>query len=534
MGKKSKKSASKSKSGKESAANRSESAEAAVTAEREALARRQLLIATLKAAAPTLAEELGDMNEIQLRERYVDGCGLSCMDLARVELTVGAVRSKGRLRELDDELHEYKELVEECKKENEDLRQEIEDAQRDSAEYTAYLLLKRAEKQAVIDRMQGDHAQSLAEYQRKRTELETKLSKEAQDLTEKIAVLQEKLDSKNQEIVSLSDVLHQRQRHETQLSELKSALEAAQATHTRQVLALERTLLEERVRVQRRNAARVAAMQAAAQHQALTSLAEHTSELSTENERMAAELKEAVARTQAMQRERTRLEEECKRLEREVEVRERVARVRPGAAGKVEDSVAHRVRQAVSANSAKESLLLQQEREKLDANSPARRIRELSGGKVGTGTNPPESGGSVGASSVKSKQGVHEPKGKPPPSSSRSQRRAKPRSLSVSGASVDSHLPARSLAETTPKDKLTSLRNLLHKPPAALPLDIALDPIQFASDQRLLEKVSAKTAALMPGGGRSKSPVLSLPKVRPHGGSAGSSTCSIPGVIDDD
>ncbi|KAI9183392.1 hypothetical protein H9P43_004309 [Blastocladiella emersonii ATCC 22665] len=269
--------------------------------ERDALARRQLLLTTLKAAAPSLADELGEMNEFQLRQR---------------------------LEVLDDELRQYKEMVDECKKENDTLRQEIEDAQRDSAEYTAYLLLKRAEKQAVIDRMNGEHDKSMAEYHARRAEIEAKLNKEAQEITDEIADLQEKLDSKNQEILSLADVLHQRQRHEAQLAAYRKDLESLQASHTRSILELERRLLEERVRVQRRSDAQVAAMQAAAQQQALASLAEHTQQLAAQNDAMAVDLRAAVAATMTLQQRKHALEMQCTALEQELAVRERMVAAR--------------------------------------------------------------------------------------------------------------------------------------------------------------------------------------------------------------
>ncbi|KAI9222287.1 hypothetical protein BC828DRAFT_404162 [Blastocladiella britannica] len=275
-------------------------ADAAANA-RDAEARRQLLMTTLKSAAPSLADDLGAMDEPQLR---------------------------ARLAELDHELNEYRQLVDSCKKENDSLRQEIEDAQRDSAEYTTYLLLKRAEKQAVIDRMKGDHDQSVSDYKQRRSDLEARLIKAEEDLKADITELQDRLDSKNKEIVSLSDVLHQRQRHEAHLASLKASLEAARSEHTRSVLELERSLLEQRVHVQRSHAANVSAMQSAAQEQALASLTQHASEMSKENDVFVVELKEAVARTMELTRERDRILETCSTLEKEVAIRQRLSRKR--------------------------------------------------------------------------------------------------------------------------------------------------------------------------------------------------------------
>ncbi|KAJ3366490.1 hypothetical protein GGF32_005492 [Allomyces javanicus] len=293
--------------GKKSSKSRSrdeaaDPARAAMTpAEREAAARRQLLLSTLKAAAPSWADDLGDMNESQL---------------------------KARLRELDEELALYKQQVEECKKENELLRLDIENAQKDSAEYTAYLLLKKAEKQSIIDKMNTEHLRIMTEFDTRKSEVENQLKKQAEGLENEIAVLDEKLDAKNQEILSLADVLHIRQRHEAQLAASRAELDAVTAAHQRALLDLERKLLEERVHVARRNDAQVAAMQTAAQHQALAALSDHTSKLAHDSEVMARELRDTVAATKALLARRDALALQYATLAKARDVRERTAAAR--------------------------------------------------------------------------------------------------------------------------------------------------------------------------------------------------------------
>ncbi|KAJ3365186.1 hypothetical protein GGF31_008594 [Allomyces arbusculus] len=275
--------------------------EAITPAEREAAARRQLLLSTLKAAAPSWADDLGDMNEQQL---------------------------KARLRELDEELALYKQQVEECKKENELLRLDIENAQKDSAEYTAYLLLKKAEKQSIIDKMNTEHLRIMTEFDTRKSEVENQLKKQAEGLENEIAALDEKLDAKNQEILSLADVLHIRQRHEAQLAASRAELDAVTAAHQRALLDLERKLLEERVHVARRNDAQVAAMQTAAQHQALAALSDHTSKLAHDSEVMARELRDTVAATKALLARRDALALQYATLAKARDVRERTAAAR--------------------------------------------------------------------------------------------------------------------------------------------------------------------------------------------------------------
>ncbi|KNE57192.1 hypothetical protein AMAG_02935 [Allomyces macrogynus ATCC 38327] len=277
-------------------------ARAAMTpAEREAAARRQLLLSTLKAAAPSWADDLGDMNESQL---------------------------KARLRELDEELALYKQQVEECKKENELLRLDIENAQKDSAEYTAYLLLKKAEKQSIIDKMNTEHLRIMSEFDTRKSEVENQLKRQAEGLENEIAVLDEKLDAKNQEILSLADVLHIRQRHEAQLAASRAELDAVTAAHQRALLDLERKLLEERVHVARRNDAQVAAMQTAAQHQAPAALNDQTSKLAHDSEVMARELRDTVAATKALLARRDALALQYATLAKARDVRERTAAAR--------------------------------------------------------------------------------------------------------------------------------------------------------------------------------------------------------------
>ncbi|KNE65929.1 hypothetical protein, variant [Allomyces macrogynus ATCC 38327] len=233
-----------------------------------------------------------------------------------------------RLRELDEELALYKQQVEECKKENELLRLDIENAQKDSAEYTAYLLLKKAEKQSIIDKMNTEHLRIMTEFDTRKSEVENQLKKQAEGLENEIAVLDEKLDAKNQEILSLADVLHIRQRHEAQLAASRAELDAVTAAHQRALLDLERKLLEERVHVARRNDAQVAAMQTAAQHQALAALSDHTSKLAHDSEVMARELRDTVAATKALLARRDALALQYATLAKARDVRERTAAAR--------------------------------------------------------------------------------------------------------------------------------------------------------------------------------------------------------------
>jgi hypothetical protein len=71
-------------------------------------------------------------------------------------------------------------LMAHSKKENDQLRQEIDHAHTDSAEYTAYLMLKKSEKQKVIDRMLADHDRVMNDFTDRKHNVESLLQKQVE------------------------------------------------------------------------------------------------------------------------------------------------------------------------------------------------------------------------------------------------------------------------------------------------------------------------------------------------------------------
>ncbi|KAJ1501960.1 hypothetical protein HMI54_001341 [Coelomomyces lativittatus] len=232
----------------------------------------------------------------------------SLQDLTQELETLNENQLKERLRNVNEELNEFKKKVEGCKKENDMLRQEIENSHKDSAEYASYLQHKKAEKQQMLDAINAEHERVMKGYQDKKQTMEKKLSQQVEELNLQIEELENKLQSKNQEILSLADILRIRQKHESQVQLYKQEIEQLKSSHVLQLQSLERKLLEERMRVKKESELQLTELQSQAQAQALQYLTEHTLHLSQENKKMEEALKQAVSLTQAYVQRKQQLE----------------------------------------------------------------------------------------------------------------------------------------------------------------------------------------------------------------------------------
>ena len=148
---------------------------------------------------------------------------------------------------------------------------------------------------------------------------------------------------------------------------MKEEIKEADRAHANNLLALEKSLLEERIAQQKTADATIASMQEAAQAKANKFLEDHTTALAIENKliflislcnqlkrlnfqkrSLEKELKQTVLTTQSLLEVKARLEKENVALRREQTVREDLVRIRVGAvhdaqvAGRVEEETRRR------------------------------------------------------------------------------------------------------------------------------------------------------------------------------------------------
>ncbi|KAI9098676.1 hypothetical protein DFS34DRAFT_81650 [Phlyctochytrium arcticum] len=248
---------------------------------------------------------------------------------------------KKRLEALEAELGDYKAKCERHKQENDWYREEIETCQRDTAEYIAYLESKKSEKQSAIDQLIESSKLDLEAFMSKKKIKEQENEAKMEELRKQIFDLEDKIETKQQEVQSLSDVMSRRARHEADIAHLRKEMHESEQQHQARIAELERTLLEERIRVQKETDSKIREMESAAHEKAHKYLTTHISVLDTDNDKLSAQLKALIAKTQALLAQKANLEVENVQLRRDATVRQDVLNIR---LQKVVDAEARRLR----------------------------------------------------------------------------------------------------------------------------------------------------------------------------------------------
>ncbi|TPX67374.1 hypothetical protein SpCBS45565_g03819 [Spizellomyces sp. 'palustris'] len=235
---------------------------------------------------------------------------------------------KRKLETLETELADYKAKCERHKKENDWYREEIEACQRDTAEYISYLESKKSEKQSAIDQLIESSKLDLESFVAKKKAKEVENEAKMEDLRKQILDLEDKIDTKQQEVQSLSDVMSRRARHESDIAHLHKEMQEADHQHQIRVAELERTLLEERIKVQKETDAKIKEMESAAHEKAHKYLTTHISALDAENQRLSTQLRALITRTQDLLDQKHNLETQNIQLLRDSTVRQDMLNIR--------------------------------------------------------------------------------------------------------------------------------------------------------------------------------------------------------------
>ncbi|ORY32415.1 hypothetical protein BCR33DRAFT_723452 [Rhizoclosmatium globosum] len=245
-----------------------------------------------------------------------------------------------KLEELDEKLlrASYKEKCAHYKAENEWYRNEIESTEKDTTEYIRYLLNKKDEKQATIDSLQDGKKKDTEVFAQKRRDREAYNRIKIEELKNVIIELELKLESKQQDMMGLSDIISKRSRHEAEIIKIRQDIIDSDRAHNEKVAILERSLLETRIKLQREADLKIQEMENAAQEKATNYLKEHAAAMEVENIRLEAELRRCITNTQELLKKKELIERENHDLEREQIVREDLLKLR---ISKVMDSQAH-------------------------------------------------------------------------------------------------------------------------------------------------------------------------------------------------
>lgn len=235
---------------------------------------------------------------------------------------------KKRLATLDRDLEEYKKKCAYYKTENEWYRNEIESTEKDTAAYLAHLESKEEEKIRAINGLQDARKRDVDLFTLKRMSKEEDNKIKIQELKNVIQDLELKLDDKQQAMMSMSDIMAKRSKHEAEIARIQREIKEADASHIQSAVELERSLLETRIKLQREADNKISEMESAAQEKAAKYLNAHTTSLEDENEKLEKELRECIHTTQRLLARKQVLERENKEMEMEQKMREGLVKIR--------------------------------------------------------------------------------------------------------------------------------------------------------------------------------------------------------------
>ncbi|KAJ3012468.1 hypothetical protein HKX48_006268 [Thoreauomyces humboldtii] len=235
---------------------------------------------------------------------------------------------QARLNTLEAELAEYKAKCDRHKAENEWYRTEIESCQRDTAEYILYLESKKSEKQSAIDSLIDGSKKDFDAYLEKKKAKELRNQAKIEALRAQLAEMEEKIEQKQEEVNGLSDVMAHRARHEADIERLQREMQDAERVHRSEIQELERTLLEERIKVQKETDVKIKEMESAAHEKAHGYLTSHIATIDAENEKLSHHLRHLIVKTQQLLTQKSALEVENSQMARDATVRQDIVQLR--------------------------------------------------------------------------------------------------------------------------------------------------------------------------------------------------------------
>ncbi|KAH6565358.1 hypothetical protein BASA62_007356 [Batrachochytrium salamandrivorans] len=235
---------------------------------------------------------------------------------------------KKRLEELDKELKSYKNKCSKYKKENDWYREEIEICQRDTTDYIMYLESKKNEKLDAIQRLTESNKKDMDVFLIKRKKREEENAIKISGLRVQLSDYEMKLAEKESKIMQLSDIMARRKKHEDEMNSIQKEMQFAESEHLHKMAALERTLLETRMKLQKEADAKINSMESAAHEKAERYLKDHTTSLELENAQLDLELRKTTFATQQQIQLKERLEQENRELKCEQRLRHDLVRIR--------------------------------------------------------------------------------------------------------------------------------------------------------------------------------------------------------------
>ncbi|KAI9004172.1 hypothetical protein BC832DRAFT_621536 [Gaertneriomyces semiglobifer] len=246
------------------------------------------------------------------------------LDLASLNETV----LSQRLEALEAELKDWKLKCDRLKEENGWYAEEIRSTKEDTEVYLQFLESERQGREKkteeLIEGSKGEFERFLDQKKKRQEENEQKI----EGLKGKISELDDNIQQKTQEVEGLSDVMSRRAHHEATLAALRRQITQSEAQHIAAVHSLEKSLLQQRLALQKSTQLKLTKLTAEAASKANTYLASHIDNLDKENSVLSDRLRLLTERIQEKANRRTELQDKISRLERELQIRDDLLEIR--------------------------------------------------------------------------------------------------------------------------------------------------------------------------------------------------------------
>ncbi|XP_051754977.1 basal body-orientation factor 1 [Ctenopharyngodon idella] len=215
---------------------------------------------------------------------------------------------------LTENLSTVKRRVEQLRKKNELLQNEVDQTRIENVEYISYLSKKAEKRQNAIVTLSDQSHQELEELQRQRQNMQDKHEEKTKELQREILQMENQLAKLNIEIADLKEVKTLQQQHLCRIAELERELTALQCHHSETLVALKADFISKKKSQEQEAENTVRDLTISANKEASHYMMSYSNEVFQENKNLREELKNLYRRHQALYRQQGALQTHRRQL----------------------------------------------------------------------------------------------------------------------------------------------------------------------------------------------------------------------------
>ena len=234
------------------------------------------------------------------------------------------------LEKINADILVYKEKVNEIRRENEWLIDEIGTTKRDSQQYISYLVDNTSKKQTTISKLTEMSKEQIEAIEKEKRRIEEHYGKIKEDIKQSILEMESSLLKKTKELEKLQDYKVRQREQEQRIRDLKQSIKDTKISHHTQMEEQKIKFLEEKLTFQKNAESRIASMQKQAFQEAMHCLEQENFRVKSENTAQRQELIEVMKRTKSLQAFRERLMEQNRVLKQDREFTQKLNALRFG------------------------------------------------------------------------------------------------------------------------------------------------------------------------------------------------------------